>query len=97
MLILIKSRSSAQLGLCGSKPRSPGRIFEKRVHSRGYNFDQKFMKICQNVNPHEIKVKCETGLCGSNSRSLGQISEKRYVHPRGHSFDQKFIKTLSEC
>ena len=63
MFIFIKSTSRWKLGHVGSKTRSQGQIIEKPfIHSRGYNFDLKFMKLCQN-NPHKILVKFETGLC----------------------------------
>ena len=55
MLIIIISRSSSKLGHDGSKTRSLGQVLEKPcVHSRGHNFDHKFMKVCQNVNHHNI-------------------------------------------
>ena len=64
MLIIITSRSSSKLGHVGSKTRSLGQIIEKPcVHSRGYSFYHKVMKICQNVNHHNILVKFETGSC----------------------------------
>ena len=62
MLIPIKSRSSLKLGHVGTKTRSLGQILEKPcVHSRGHSFDPKFMKLCQNVNHCNTKVKFETG------------------------------------
>ena len=49
------SRSNSKLGHVGSKTRSLGQIIEKPcVHSRGHSFDHKFMKLCQNVNHHNI-------------------------------------------
>ena len=55
MLIIIMSRSSLKLGHVGSKTRSLGQILEKPcVHSRGYSFDLKFMKLNQNANDHNI-------------------------------------------
>ena len=55
MLIIKISRSSSKLGHVGSKTRSLGQILEKPcVHSRGHSFDPKFMKVCQNVNHHNI-------------------------------------------
>ena len=64
MLIIIISRSSSKLGYVGSKTRSLGQILEKPcVHSRGHSFDSKFMKLNQNANDHNIKVKFETGSC----------------------------------
>ena len=55
MLMIIISRSSSKLGHVGSKTRSLGQILEKPcVHSRGHRFDQKFMKLCQNVNLHNV-------------------------------------------
>ena len=64
MLILIISRSSSKLGQVASKPSSLGQITEKlRVHSSGHSLDPKFMKLCQNVNPHKIKDQIETGAC----------------------------------
>ena len=56
----------------GSKTRSVGQIIENAcVHSRGLSFDPKFMKLCQDVNPHNIYVRIETGHVGSKTRSLG--------------------------
>ena len=44
--MIIISRSSLKLGHVGSKTRSHGQILEKPcVHSRGHNFDAKFMKV----------------------------------------------------
>ena len=55
MLIIIISRSSSKLGHVGSKTRSLGQILEKHcVHSKEHSFDPKFMKVCQNVNHHNI-------------------------------------------
>ena len=55
MLIIKISRSNLKLGHVGSKTRSLGQILEKPcVHSRGHSFDHKFMKVCQNVNHHNI-------------------------------------------
>ena len=54
-LIIIISRSSSKLGQVGSKIRLLGQILEKPcVHSRGHSFDSKFMKLCQNVNHHNV-------------------------------------------
>ena len=38
---------------CGRR-RSPSVNFIACVHSRGNSFDPKFMKLCQNVNHHNI-------------------------------------------
>ena len=58
------SRSSLKLGHVGSKTRSLGQTLEKPcVHSRGHRFDHKFIKLCQNVNHHNVKVRFETGSC----------------------------------
>ena len=55
LFIVIISRSSSKLGHVGSKTRSLGQILEKPcVHSRGHSFDHKFMKVCQNVNNHNV-------------------------------------------
>ena len=55
MLFLMKSRLSSKLGDVGLKPRLLGQITEKPcVHPIGYNCDPKFMKLCLNVNPHNI-------------------------------------------
>ena len=35
-------------------PRRPSVNFLACVHSRGNSFDSKFMKLCQNVNYHNI-------------------------------------------
>ena len=43
------------------RPRRPSVNFLACVYSRGNSFDQKFMKLCQTVNHHNIKVKFETG------------------------------------
>ena len=67
MLIIIMSRSNSKLGHVESKTKSLGQILEKPcVHSRGYSFDSKFMKLYHNVNDYHIKVKFETGLCWFN-------------------------------
>ena len=53
--MIIISRSSLKLGHVGSKTRSLDQILEKPcVHSRGHRFDHKFMKLCQNVNHHNV-------------------------------------------
>ena len=55
MLTIIISRSDLKLGYVGSKTRSLGQILEKPcVHSRRHSFDPSFMKLCQNVNRHNI-------------------------------------------
>ena len=47
--------TDSKLGHVGSKTRSLGQILEKPcVHSRRHSFDHKFMKLCQNVNYHNI-------------------------------------------
>ena len=38
---------------CG-RPRHPSGNFLACVHSRGNSFDPKFMKLCQNVNHHNV-------------------------------------------
>ena len=64
MLIIIMSRSNLKLGHVGSKTGLLGQILEKPcVHSRGHSFDPKYMKLYQNVNDYNIKVKFETGPC----------------------------------
>ena len=43
------------MGNVGSKTRSLGQISEKPcVPSREHSFDLKFMKLCQEVNHHNI-------------------------------------------
>ena len=43
------------MGHVGSKTRSLGQISEKPcVPSRRHSFDLKFMKLCQEVNHHNI-------------------------------------------
>ena len=55
ILIIIISRSDLKLGYVGLKTRSLGQILEKPcVHSRRHSFDPSFMKLCQNVNRHNI-------------------------------------------
>ena len=67
MLIIIMSRSGLKLGHVGSKTRLLGQILEKPcvysrgqilekpcVHSRGHRFENKFMKLCQNVNHNNV-------------------------------------------
>ena len=55
MLVIIISRSGSKLGHVGSKTRSLGQILEKAcIHSGGHRFDHKFMKLCQNVNHHNV-------------------------------------------
>ena len=53
-LNIIISMLSSKLGQAGSKVRVQGQILEKPcVHSRGHNFNPKFVKLCQKVN-HNI-------------------------------------------
>ena len=68
--------------------------FKKKpcVHFRGHSFDPKFIKLCQIVNHHNIKVRFELGHVSSKTRSLGQILEKPFVPSRGHSFDHKLMQ-----
>ena len=55
MLILIISRSSSKLGHVRSKTRSLGQRLEKPcVQSRVHIFVSNVMKLCQNVNHHNI-------------------------------------------
>ena len=55
MFIPITFRSSSKMGHVGSKTRWLSQILEKPyVHSRGHNFDLKFMKLGQNVNHYEM-------------------------------------------
>ena len=76
MLIIIMSRSHLKLGHVRSITRSLGQIFEiPCVHSRRHSFDPKFMKVCQNVNHHNIWVNSKLGHVRSKTRSLGQILE----------------------
>ena len=50
--------------MLGLKSRSLGQILQKPcVHSRVHNFVSNVMKLCQNVNHHDIRVKFETGSC----------------------------------
>ena len=66
-----------KLGHIESKSRSLGPIIEKQgFHSRGHSTDTKFMKLRQNVNPHNISVKFETV---SKTRSQGQIITKNLL------------------
>ena len=93
MVIFIKSRSGSQLGNFGSKTRLLGQIIEKTcARSRGHSFEQKIMKLCQNVNSHKSRSSSKLGHVGPKTRSLSQIMEKLCVHSRVHSFDQKFTK-----
>ena len=62
--MIIISRSTSKLGHVGSRTRSLGQILEKPyVHSKRHSFDPKAMKLCQNVNHHNIKVGFEIGSC----------------------------------
>ena len=55
MLIPIKSRSDLKLGHIVSKSRSLCQIIEKNlICDLGHSIDPKLMKLCQNVNPHNI-------------------------------------------
>ena len=49
-------KSSTKLGHVGSNTRLLGQIMIKItcVHSRGHSFDQKCMKLCQNVNAYKM-------------------------------------------
>ena len=80
--------------MCGRtrRPKRPSVNFLACVHSSGNSFDPKFMKLCQNINHHNVKSGLKLGHVGSKTRSLGQILEKPCVHSRGHRFDHKFIK-----
>jgi hypothetical protein len=65
MIVLMKSRSSLNLGHVGSKSRSLGQIIEKPcLHSRGHNIDSIFIKLAHNDCLDEVSVKFESGLCG---------------------------------
>ena len=64
MLIIIISRSNSKLGHVGSKTRSLGQILEKPyVYSREHSFHPLFMKLCQNINHHNIQVRFKAGSC----------------------------------
>ena len=55
MLIINISRSGLKLGHVGSKTRSLGQILEKPcVHSKVHSFVLNVMKLCQDVNHHNI-------------------------------------------
>ena len=64
MSVIIISRSGSKLGHVGSKTRSIGQILEKPcVHYKVHSFVSNVVKLCQNVNHHNISVKFETGSC----------------------------------
>ena len=93
MLIIIISRSRSKLGHVNSKTRSQGQIIEKPcVHSRGHSFDQKFMRLCQNVILIKFRSSLKLGHVGSKTWLLCQIVEKSFGHQRGNNFDPKFMK-----
>ena len=52
ILIIIISGSGLNLGHVSLKKMSQGQIIEEPT--RAHSFDQKFMKLCQNINPHHI-------------------------------------------
>jgi hypothetical protein len=65
MIVLMKSRTSSNLGHVGSKSRSLGQIIEKPcLHSRGHNIDSIFIKLAHNDCLDEVSVKFESGSCG---------------------------------
>jgi len=65
MIVLMKPRSSSNLGHVGSKSRSLGEIIEKPcLHSIGHNIDSIFIKLAHNDCLDEISVKFESGSCG---------------------------------
>ena len=73
MLMIIISRSSSKLGHVGSKNRSLGQILEKPcVHSRGHNFDSKFMNTIRMLMIMISRSRSKLGHVGSKTRSLGQ-------------------------
>ena len=79
MLMPIKSRSGLKLGYVGSETRSVEQILGKPcVHYRGHSLEQKFMKLCQNVNSHTSRLSSKLGHIGSKTRSLGQIMKKTF-------------------
>ena len=98
MVIFIKPRSGSQRGHVGSKTRLLGQIIEKHcVRSRGHSFEQKIMKLCQNVNSHKFRSSSKLGHVGPKTRSLNQIMEKLCVHSRVHSLikrSRNFVKML---
>ena len=64
MNVLMKSRSSLNLGHVGSKSRSLGQIIEKPcLHFRGHNIDSIFIKLTHNDCLDEISIKFESGSC----------------------------------
>ena len=70
-----------------------GQILEKPcVHSRGHNFESKFMNIIRMLMIIISRSSSKLGHVGSKTRSLGQTLEKTFVHSRGHRFDRKFMK-----
>ena len=63
-----------KLGCVVSKTKSLSQILENPcVHSRGHNFDQKFMQLYQNVKSRIISKLSSVWF---KTRSLGHISEK---------------------
>ena len=72
MQMTIISRSSSKLGHVGSKTRSLGQILEKPCeHSRGHNFDSKFMNIIRMLMIIISRSRSELGHVGSKTKSLG--------------------------
>ena len=58
MFVLMKSRSSSNLGHVESKARLVGQIIENLcAHSRGHSFGPIFFKLAQNIYPHNISIK----------------------------------------
>ena len=56
MLIIIICRLNLKLGHVGSKTRLLDQILDKHCgHSKRHGFDPKCMKLCLNVNPHNIQ------------------------------------------
>ena len=94
MFVLIKSRTSFNLGHMGSKTRSLGQILEKPcVCSRCHIFSQILVKLGPNVCLDKISDKFEIwSRGGSKTRSLGQILEKPCVRSRSHIFSPILMK-----
>jgi hypothetical protein len=62
MTVLMKARTSSNLGNVGSKSRSLGQITLKPCeHTRDYIFYPIFMNLCQNDCIDEISDKFESG------------------------------------
>ncbi len=84
MFVLMKSRSSLNLGHVGSKSRSLGQILEKScVHSRGHIFGPIILKLCQDVCLDSLTDPIESGSCWVKNQVTRSNLRKNIVYTLG--------------